>query len=226
MYKTKEIVLLGQHLILIPDRALLWKDKKLLIVADPHFTKAQIFRDAGIPVPEGMTADDLKRLSFLMDQFQPSRLLFLGDLIHGRVDNAVVFAQRIDQWRRRHRDVTFLLVTGNHDLRSGVPPVQFGFQQEASEILFDPFVFSHKPIADSSFYGIAGHLHPAVTISGKGHQRETLPCFCFGPRAALLPAFGSFTGTQVICPASDDRIYVIAGDEIIEMQDGVTKNQP
>jgi hypothetical protein len=33
----------------------------------------------------------------------------------------------------------------------------------------------------------------------------------------MLPAFGSFTGTQVIRPATEDRIYVVAGDEVIEM---------
>ena len=98
-------------------------------------------------------------------------------------------------------------------------------REAAAEILLDPFVFSHKPKRDSSFYGIAGHLHPAVTVSGKGHLRETLPCFCFGSRAALLPAFGSFTGIQVIRPTSGDRIYRIAGDEILEMQNGVANNQ-
>jgi len=62
MYKTKEKVLHDQRLILIRDRALSWKKKKLLIVADPHFVKAQIFRDTGIPVPGRTTADDLKRI--------------------------------------------------------------------------------------------------------------------------------------------------------------------
>ncbi len=75
---------------------------------------------------------------------------------------------------------------------------------------------------DGSFYGIAGHLHPAVTVTGKGRLKETLPCFCFGPRAAILPAFGSFTGTQLIRPTSEDRIYVVAGDEVVEMQIKVT----
>jgi len=60
-----------------------------------------------------------------------------------------------------------------------------------------------------------------VTVTGKGRLKETLPCFCFGPRAALLPAFGSFTGNQVIRPTSEDRIYVVAGDEVIEMQNSI-----
>ena len=92
----------------------------------------------------------------------------------------------------------------------------------AAEIILDPFVFTHKPKQDSSFYGFAGYLHPAVTVTGKGSLKETLPCFCFGPRAALLPAFGSFTGNQVIHPTRDEQIFIIAGDEGIEMQNGKT----
>ena len=218
MDKFKEYLLLDQHLILLPDRALFWREKEVLIVADPHFGKAQIFRDRGIPIPGGTTAGDLKRLSYLIDQFHLGRLLFLGDLMHGRIDNSVEFNRLIDQWRRHHQNVQFLLSTGNHDLRSGESPAQFRFDQVAAEIILDPFVFTHKPKCDSSFYAVAGHLHPAVTVSGKGHMKETLPCFCFGTRTALLPAFGSFTGNQVIRPTIDDRIFVIAGDEVLEMQ--------
>ena len=220
MYKCKEEYLHGQNMILLPDRILFWKEEKMMIVADPHFGKAQIFRDSGIPIPEGSTSEDLARLSCLMDHLLPHKLLFLGDLIHGRIANPADFKRLVDQWRQRHINVELLLSTGNHDLRSGEPPVQFQFAQVAAEIILDPFVFTHKPKQDSSFYGIAGHLHPAVTISGKGRLKETLPCFCFGPRAALLPAFGSFTGNQVIRPAPDDRIFVIAGDEVIKMQKG------
>ena len=43
MSKHKQQYLLGQHLILIPDRALFWREEKLLIVADPHFGKGQTF---------------------------------------------------------------------------------------------------------------------------------------------------------------------------------------
>ena len=83
------------------------------------------------------------------------------------------------------------------------------------------FLFNHKPKTVSSFCGIAGHLHPAVNVTGKGRQKETLSRFCFSPRFALLPAFGSFTGNQVIRPSPEDRIYVIAGDQVIEMKNNV-----
>ena len=210
-------------MMLLPDRALFWKEKKLLIVADPHFGKAQIFRDKGIPIPGGTTADDLTRLSCLMDHFNAHMLLFLGDLIHGKIANPSDFNRLVDQWRQRHKQVEFLLSTGNHDLRSGNLANRFRFDYVAPEIKLDPFVFSHKPRFDRLFYGFAGHLHPAVTITGNGGLRETLPCFCFGPNAAMLPAFGSFTGIQVIRPGSKDHIYVVAGDEVVEMENGISQ---
>jgi len=217
MSKFKVESLLGQHLILFPDRTRFWQEEKLLVVADLHFGKAQIFREYGIPIPAGTTADDLERLSYRMDQLQPRKLLFLGDLIHGRIEDSNDFKRSVDQWRQRHKKVELLLATGNHDLRSGDPPDQFRFDHVAAEIILGSFVFTHKPRFDGLFYGFAGHLHPAVTITGKGGLKETLSCFCFGPQGALLPAFGSFTGNQVIRPTSEDRIYVVAGDEVVEM---------
>lgn len=217
MSKFKVESLLGQHLILFPDRTLFWQEEKLLVVADLHFAKAQIFREYGIPIPAGTTADDLERLSYRMDLLQPRKLLFLGDLIHGRIEDSNDFKRSVDQWRQRHKKVELLLATGNHDLRSGDPFAQFRFDHVATEIVLGSFIFTHKPRLNSSFYGIAGHLHPAVTLMGKGRLKETLPCFCFGSRGALLPAFGSFTGTQVIRPTPEDRIYVVAGDEVVEM---------
>jgi metallophosphoesterase superfamily enzyme len=133
------------------------------------------------------------------------------------MNNQNHLGQLVDEWRCRHMRVELLLAPGNHDLRSGDPPAQFRFDHVATEIVLGSFIFTHKPRLNSSFYGIAGHLHPAVTITGKGNLKETLPCFCFGPRAAMLPAFGSFTGTQVIRPTTEDRIYVVAGDEVVEM---------
>ena len=219
MPMPKHIVrsLLGQHLIMLPERILFWREEKLMVVADPHFGKAQIFRENGIPLPAGTTADDLERLSLQIDQIQPRKLLFLGDLIHGRIENHKNLGQLVDSWRHCHKKVELMLAVGNHDLQSGDPPDQFRFDHVAAEIIIGSFLFSHKPKIDSAFYGISGHLHPAVTIAGKGRLKETLPCFCFGPRAALLPAFGGFTGRQVIRPKPEDRIYVIAGDEVVEM---------
>jgi metallophosphoesterase superfamily enzyme len=61
-------------------------------------------------------------------------------------------------------------------------------------------------------------VHPAVSVSGRGLQRETLPCFCFGEKRALLPAFGSFTGNQSIGPEAQERVYAVAENEVVEIK--------
>jgi hypothetical protein len=33
----------------------------------------------------------------------------------------------------------------------------------------------------------------------------------------VLPAFGSFTGTCVVEPAADERVFVVADSEVIEV---------
>lgn len=206
--------LCGQTLVLHPDRALFWSEAGMLIVADAHFGKPQAFREHSIPLPRGTTRHDLARLSGLTAYFQPAHLLFLGDLMHGALADRQDLDDRAARWRQRHRQVQLHLVSGNHDRRAGAPPAGFGFEQVAPELAWPPFVFRHQPKADSAGFSIAGHLHPAVVLTGRGRQKETLPCFWFGRQGGVLPAFGSFTGNQVIRPAPDDGVYVVAGETV------------
>ncbi|MGD8971067.1 MAG: ligase-associated DNA damage response endonuclease PdeM [Desulfobacterales bacterium] len=219
MKGTKEIELFGQRLMLLSERAVFWKQAKMLIVADPHFGKAQVFRDSGIPIPGGTTAADIGRISSLMEWLQPNELLFLGDLMHGRIDGGRNFSTSVDAWRRRWSGILLTLVTGNHDLKAGPLPAPFRLDRIGAQHVCGPFVFSHNAETTKSLsrYTIAGHVHPAVFVSGKAHQRDSLPCFCFGEKRALLPAFGSFTGNQVIRPKPQERVYVVAGDEVVEI---------
>ena len=225
MGKLGEYYLRGQKLTLHPERALFWRDKRLLIVADPHFGKAQVFREDGIAVPAGTTAGDLERLSGLMDRFGPRKLIFLGDLTHGRIENPVLLNRLINHWRRRHMDVSISLVTGNHDRFAGRKLPQWRFERVAEDITIEPFQFTHKPKIHNALYNMAGHLHPAVTLRGVGRQKEILPCFCFGPRGGILPAFGFFTGNHVIHPGPDDRIFVVADQRVIKMPPGRPTDQ-
>jgi hypothetical protein len=44
-----------------------------------------------------------------------------------------------------------------------------------------------------------------------------LPAFVFGPRVGVLPAFSSFTGGGMYEQAADDRLYGIAGGEVMAL---------
>ncbi len=212
---SQTITIQEQQLVLLPQRALYWRQRSTLLIADPHFGKAAVFRADGIPVPPGTTADDLARLDRLLKIARPQRLVILGDLLHGRVADARQMLEAVARWRSLWSNLEMMLVAGNHDRRAGKLPTAFRLDRVVAEWCEEPFVFTHRPQPSSSGYVLAGHLHPAVQLTGKGGQKETLPCFCLGADSALLPAFGSFTGSHVIRPGPHDRIFVIAGDQVV-----------
>ena len=66
----------------------------------------------------------------------------------------------------------------------------------------------------SQRYILAGHLHPTVVLRQRG-DRLRLPCFHFGARVGVLPAFSTFTNGVVVQPERGDRVYVIAEQRVV-----------
>ncbi|HEY3532406.1 MAG TPA: DEAD/DEAH box helicase, partial [Casimicrobiaceae bacterium] len=79
-----------------------------------------------------------------------------------------------------------------------------------------PFLACHRVEAPRTGYALCGHVHPGVLIEGDDDSAR-LPCFVLGPRRAILPAFGRFTGLAEIAPANGDRIVAIAGRALFEL---------
>lgn len=210
-----DLTLAGEELRLLPERALFWARTATLIIADPHLGKAAALRAASIAVPEGTAADDLERLSRAIRRHAAQRLVVLGDLLHARNGRTAAALAAVTEWRQRHPDLEMILVRGNHDAHAGDPPDAWHITCVNEPWYLQPFVMRHMPGADAEGYALAGHLHPAVRLAGAGRQRVTLPCFWFGPRAGVLPAFGGFTGTAIVTPAPGDQVFVIAADEVI-----------
>ncbi len=66
-------------------------------------------------------------------------------------------------------------------------------------------------------YRLAGHLHPAVRLWGRGGASVRLPCFRIGASQMVLPAFGDFTGGATIVRTAGERIFAIAPPTVIEL---------
>jgi hypothetical protein len=47
-------------------------------------------------------------------------------------------------------------------------------------------------------------------------MRATSLCFHFGPRVAILPASGAFTGRHLLKPTRDDLIFLVGDGQIID----------
>ncbi len=212
------LALAGEVVHLLPERALYWERAETLVVADLHWGKAATFRAGGVALPGGTTSDDLERLDRALVRTGARRLVVLGDLFHakaGRIASPTLAAIRA--WRPRRAGVEVLLVRGNHDRHAGDPPSDLRINAVNAPAHVPPFALRHEPAPSSDAYTLAGHVHPAVSLRGRGREHEKLACFVVGPDVAVLPAFGSFTGTCVVGPTATDRVYVIAGEDVIEV---------
>lgn len=209
------IDLQGEQLILLPERAMYWPARKTLFVADTHWGKAATMRAHSLPIPMGTTEADVKRLGVALRRMGAERLVLLGDAIHAREGRARVTLDTIYHWRQQHKDLEILLVRGNHDHGAGDPPPTLDIRCTNSPHVEAPFAFQHHPIVSPYGYVLAGHTHPALHLRGLGRQRATVPCFHFTPAVGTLPAFGSMCGRAIITRAPEDRVYVIAEDEVL-----------
>jgi len=210
------IELAGEAMVLLPERALYRPAASTLLIADPHWGKAAAFRAAGVAVPGGTTTEGLERLTAALERTGAARLVVLGDLLHARAGRAPRTLAAVAAWRERHPRLAVTLVRGNHDRHAGDPPAELGIDCCDPPCAEGPFVLSHHPRPAPGGYVLAGHLHPAVSLRGAGRQRERLPCFHFGARVGLLPAFGGFTGSADVSVAPGDRVYVVADGQVVE----------
>lgn len=206
----------GEQLLLLPERVVYWERTRTLLVADPHFGKAAAFRAAAIPVPSGTTGEGIARLDAVVQRLDTDRIVFLGDFLHARSGRAAGTLSAFQRWHEANPAVSLVLVRGNHDRHAGDPPDDLGVACVDAPLLARPFVLAHHPMTSTEGYVMAGHLHPGAVLLGAGRQRERLPCFWFGSEGAVLPAFGDFTGLADVAPAGGDRVFVIAGDEVVE----------
>lgn len=209
-----QVVIAGESLVLCPERAIFWRRRGILLVADPHFGKAASFRALGVHVPQGTTSSNFARLDQLLARHGPSRLVFLGDFLHAKEGRSERSFAALAAWRASHAEVEMQIVRGNHDRRAGDPPEEVGIACEDGPLVEGPFAFLHHPASVSGLYSLSGHVHPCATIIGPGRQHERLPCFWFGRYVGVLPAFGEFTGCAEVDRREGDEIWLVTEDEV------------
>lgn len=214
------VVIRGETLVLLPERAMHWPARETLFIADPHWGKAATFRAHGIPVPSGTTDEGVARLDRLVRRTSARQVIFLGDLLHAKAGRSTSMFAALGEWRSSNASVDLLLVRGNHDRRAGDPPEDLGIRCTNAPFSMSPFTLDHHPRPSDPGYVLSGHVHPGVRIYGAGRQMERLPCFLVGRDVAVLPAFGDFTGLAIVDPEDGDRVYAIADQTVIPIKPG------
>jgi len=175
------------------DRAVYLPATETLVVADLHIGREAT---ANVAAPLGERDDLLDRLSTLRSTFDPTRIVFAGDILHSfstvpdGVDETVetMYEECVDH------GVSVVAIEGNHDkLLDTVWPATV----DSAVKLDDGTVICHgheEPGLSGNRY-LIGHDHPAIRIEGVKR-----PCCCVdtaGYRDAeliVLPAFTRLAG--------------------------------
>lgn len=209
MSEQLAVQLAGCDLRLLGDKAIYWPEHQALLIADLHLGKAATYRQLGQPVPHGTTAENFRRLNVLLQRHSCERLIVLGDFLHARQAQNPATLQALAQWREAHSELAITLIRGNHDRNAGDPPAQLNIDTVAEPLLLGPFALQHEPQPHPSHHVLAGHVHPAFRLHGRGRQSLRLPCFVLGERVSLLPSFGSFTGAMTVRADAGERVFVV-----------------
>ncbi|MFC7337827.1 ligase-associated DNA damage response endonuclease PdeM [Haloferula chungangensis] len=187
----------GEELHLHPQGVIWWTATRTLILSDVHLGKSATFRSHGLPVPEGETLDDLRRITQLVSRFQAESLIIVGDFFHSSISLTDQFKTTLNQWLTELPSEVVLIV-GNHDpsarkltdfpLLRATP----AYQRRALHFVHDP---SDAP-PDSPT--ITGHLHPLCRIGTQAGPAIRVRCFLLSGPILTLPAFGTFTSGNLV----------------------------
>ncbi len=204
-----------ESITLLPQRLLYLNHHRALVVADVHFGKINHFRKAGIAVPAKANNRNAADLIDAINQTKPERVVFLGDLFHSTYNDEW---ETVGQITDHFRQCAFELVVGNHDILSDNQYARHSIRC-IPQLVLGQWLLTHEPLTDipDNCYNLAGHIHPGIRLHGSGRQSLMLPCFYFGKRQGLLPAFGAFTGLAKIKPQKEDRVFVLAEGKIIQV---------
>ncbi|MGK0362521.1 MAG: DNA ligase-associated metallophosphoesterase [Bradymonadia bacterium] len=208
MRSTHPLTIAGEALHLCPERALHWPRRQTLAVADLHWGKSATFRQFGLPLPAGVLAADLARLSAAIDATRAERVLVLGDLIHGAIGLTDPVLETVGAWLE-HCPAEVCLVRGNHDA-TGLP-AEWAIP-EVDTLREGPFFFRHEPELVEGAFVWCGHIHPVVRFGGRRSVR--VPCFHLDAGLGVLPAFSEFTGGGRIKITAQTRRFGIADGSV------------
>jgi DNA ligase-associated metallophosphoesterase len=213
---------------LTTDRTMYWEEEKALIVSDLHFGKTGHFRKSGIAVPSSLYKEDLQRLVTQIQYFQPSQLIIVGDMFHSHANKEL---ELFLKWRSDLSEINIQLIRGNHDIlkedwyeyagiqlnRQNYSVNNFHFVHDITDQLNHKEGFVKNPVKGSAYF-FSGHIHPGIRIHGSGKQSLCFPCFYFGKKYAVLPAFSRFTGVAMIYPEAEEQVFAIVDQELIRLQ--------
>ena len=195
-YEREEVGIAGERVILDPRGVAFLTEHRTLVVSDLHLEKGSAFARRGALLPPYDTMATLTRLSPILREYRPARIVSLGDGFHDTAGARLITGEAADLLASMAASVCWIWIRGNHDpvLPSTLPG------DVLDELRVGRLRLRHMPSPEEDGQ-IAGHLHPKARIAGR-RRRVSRPCFVEDGHRLLMPAFGSYTGgLNVLDPA-------------------------
>lgn len=208
----------GQTLMLLPEKAVFLPDSDTLLVADAHIGQAPGVRHHGVPAPGGTTEASLGILTRLIRRLDARRIVFLGEFLHSALALEPSTLASVRRWRELHGAVELTLIRGNHDGQGLDPPAMLDVQVFDAPLMHRGLTLTYQPRWVEADFVIGGHLHPCVSVRGRGHDWHRLPCFLVAHNLCVLPAFGAAVGMRPVTVRAGQRVYAATSDRVFELQ--------
>ncbi len=217
--QTLKIETWGVQMLLHPTGAVYWPAADSLLVADLHLGKESVFQQSGIAIPSGASSATLRALGSLVEEFSPKQVIVLGDLLHARVGLTPPLQEELLATVDRYSSSQWILIPGNHDRGSVRALRNCGWSIAPDRRELNGVALVHAPPDSPSIakLSIAGHLHPSIRVALSSKEAIRLRCYWMSSSLLVLPAFGGWTGTKSITPASGDRVFACVDREVIEL---------
>ena len=203
--------LIADQILLDGRLALFHQTERWLAVADLHFGYELSQRAAGALVPLWGMATIAERLTELVHEYEPRRLLILGDLVHDKT----AARQAAELLRDLAKGCEITVVAGNHDrqLRGHVEMV------DSFETGRFHFHHGHCATRVRNRIQVIGHHHPAVMITDGAGLRLKCPAFVQQSDCWIMPAFSPWASGTRWTADDASRIWLCTTARVFELAD-------
>lgn|ERR1700720_2421617 len=221
-------IVVAENVLLDCRLALFHRRQRWLAVADLHFGYELSQRAAGNLFPLwGMQTIEARLLALLAD-YNPARLLLLGDLVHDAAGENGFFA--LVTRLRRHCEV--VLIGGNHDRHIKLPTGRVrptGRQQTTNmkradidlvgSWRSDGFCFHHGDcvVEVADCIQVIGHHHPAGAVRDGAGLRLKLPALVQQRNCWIMPAFSPWAAGTEWPSDGESRVWLCSPQRVLRV---------
>ncbi len=188
------------------------------IIADAHLGYGWAQRRRGELGPVEDTKSQPK-LSALIDELRPQRIVFLGDLVHaprpGREERDAIEILLSGLASKAE----IVLVRGNHDRAFARDFGHLGISVAESWSDSTLYALHGDRLSRSALpegHLVLGHLHPVLSTKDAAGARLKLPLFLTSPSLTVLPAFSPYAGGFDVGKGLPEDLEQLIGTELIE----------